>query len=208
MEIVTIRRLLEPCIELDEQRLSAISKYIDVLVKWNARINLTAVRAPEEMIQRHFGESFFAARHLLSGGLIKSLIDLGSGAGFPGVPFALLDSNAEVTLIESNQKKATFLRELVRTLGLTNVEVFSDRGEKYSKQAELVTLRAVEKFSNALCLAAKLVKPGGRVAAMIGDSQVVYARELQPDLEWREAVLVPGGHSRVLLVGTQRVKVE
>ena len=98
-------------------------------MKWNARVNLTAIRDPEEMVQRHFGESFFAAKDALAQGRIASVIDVGSGAGFPGVPFAMLAPEVQVTLIESNQKKVTFLRELVFSLDLKNVKVFSGRAE-------------------------------------------------------------------------------
>jgi 16S rRNA (guanine527-N7)-methyltransferase len=203
-----IARLLEPFIHLDEQRLFAISKYIDLLLKWNARINLTAVRAPEEMVQRHFGESLFAAKHLLAEKTVERAIDLGSGAGFPGVPLALLAPSATVILIESNQKKATFLRELVRVLELKSMEIFSGRGEEYSEQADLVIMRAVEKFSQALDVAAGLIKPGGRIALMISEAQVAGAVELLPKIEWRQPISVPGGHSRVLLTGIKAVKVE
>ena len=203
-----IGRLLGPFVDLDEQRLSAISKYIDLLVKWNSRINLTAIRAPEEMVQRHFGESFFAATQLLSEEKVGSAIDLGSGAGFPGVPLALLAPETRVTLIESNQKKATFLRELIRILDLKNVEVFGGRGEEYSQQSDLVVMRAVEKFDRALNLAAGLVRAGGRIAVMIGDVQVAKAVGLLPKVEWRSPVSIPGGQSRRLLVGIKAVRVE
>jgi 16S rRNA (guanine527-N7)-methyltransferase len=199
--------LLEPFADLDEQRLFLISKYIDLLLKWNARINLTAVRVPEEMVQRHFGESLFAARRLLSGGMAQHAVDVGSGAGFPGVPIALLAPSLRVTLVESSQKKATFLRELIRTLDLKNVEVFNDRAERYAHVADLVTMRAVETFDKALGVAAQLVQSGGRIALMIGSSQVSEAKGLLPTMEWEEPIAVPGGHSRVLLVGTKVVKV-
>jgi len=146
VETAAIAHLLEPFIELDETRLRAISTYIDLLLKWNARINLTAIREPSEIVQRHFGESLFAAKHLLEQKLPQTAIDLGSGAGFPGVPFALLAPEVQVTLIESQQKKATFLKELVHALGLKNTRVFSDRAENYPGTADLVMLRAVERF--------------------------------------------------------------
>ena len=145
METAAIARLLEPFIELDEMRLRAISTYIDLLMKWNARINLTAIREPSEIVQRHFGESLFAAKHLLEQKLPQTAIDLGSGAGFPGVPFAMVAPEAQVTLIESQQKKATFLKELIHVLGLKNAKVFSDRAENF-RTADLVMLRAVERF--------------------------------------------------------------
>ena len=150
METAAIARLLEPFIELDETRLRAISTYIDLLLKWNARINLTAIREPSEIVQRHFGESLFAAKHLLEQKLPQTAIDLGSGAGFPGVPFAMLAPEVQVTLIESQQKKATFLKELIHVLGLKNAKVFSDRAENFPGTADLVMLRAVERFEQAL----------------------------------------------------------
>jgi 16S rRNA (guanine527-N7)-methyltransferase len=203
-----IAQLLQPYIQLDESRLISISKYIDLLRKWNARINLTAVRAPEEMVQRHFGESFFAANHVLAERSVEKVIDLGSGAGFPGVPFAMLAPEAHVTLIESNQKKATFLRELLFQLNLKNAQVFAGRGEKYGQTADVVTMRAVESFGLALPLALKLTEPKGRIALMIGSSQIHATISLGMQIDWSEPVPVPGGHSRVLLVGTKAVQVE
>lgn len=208
MDTANIARLLEPFIQLDEMRLAAISKYIDLLIKWNARVNLTGIRAPEEIVQRHFGESLFAARHILSERSVKTATDLGSGPGFPGVPFALLATEAEVTLIESNQKKSTFLKELIYSLGLKNVKVFADRAEKYSQSADLVTLRAVEKFDDVLPLAWKLVSPEGRLALLIGMSQVDFTRNLAEEGAWQEPISIPSSHSRVLLVGIKKVKVE
>jgi 16S rRNA (guanine527-N7)-methyltransferase len=208
LDTANIARLLEPFIQLDEMRLADISKYIDILLKWNARINLTAIRAPEEIVQRHFGESLFAAQHILAQKPVKTAIDLGSGAGFPGVPFALLASEVQVTLIESNQKKSTFLRELIYLLGLRNVKVFSGRAEGYSQPADLVMLRAVEKFGEVLPLVFRLISIGGRFALLIGTSQVELAKSLLPRVQWQEPVAIPRGHSRVLLVGIKMVKVE
>jgi 16S rRNA (guanine527-N7)-methyltransferase len=208
VDTTAIAQLLRPYIQLDETRLRDISIYIDLLLKWNARINLTAIRQPEGIIQRHFGESFFAANYLLAQAEVKNAIDLGSGAGFPGVPFAMLAPQVRVTLIESNHKKATFLKELAFSLGMENVEVFSGRGEKYSKTASVVTMRAVESFEKTLPLALKLVGPGGRIALMIGAGQVDAARGLARQVDWFHPEQVPGGHSRVLLTGTKIVKVE
>lgn len=203
-----IGHLLQPFIHLDEMRLNAISTYIDLLLKWNARINLTAVRQPEEIIQRHFGESLFAANCVLAQKPVAKAIDLGSGAGFPGVPFAMLAPEAEVTLIEASQKKATFLRELIYALSLKNVKVYGDRGESYLGRADLVILRAVEKFEKALLVAKSLVEPGGRIALMVGQSQVEVAVRSGWQVQWHEPIAIPSGNSRVLLLGTIPVKVE
>ena len=196
-----------PSLSLDEVRLRSISTYIDLLLRWNARINLTAIREPGEIVQRHFGESLFAARHLLEQKPPQTAIDLGSGAGFPGVPFALLAPDVQVTLIESQQKKATFLKELVRSLGLSNVKVFAGRAEGYSESVDLVLLRAVEKFEQALRMAVRLTNEGGRIALMIGSGQVNSARELAGEVIWDNPVEVPCSLSRELLVGTKAVKV-
>lgn len=135
--------------------LQQLAAYLDLLVRWNARTNLTAIRSPEEMVRRHFGESLFAARQLGGPGP-GTLLDLGSGAGFPGVPIALWHSQIAVTLAESQNKKATFLREVVRTLGLKNVEVWANRAEALpqGKQYHTVTLRAVDDMAAALTAAA------------------------------------------------------
>ena len=208
MTPVQIAALLRPFIELDAKLLEQISIYIDLLLKWNSRVNLTAVRRAEDIVQRHFGESFFVAARMLSPQAGESIIDLGSGAGFPGIPLAMFAPRATVTLIESNGKKAAFLHEVVRALQLRNVTVFRQRAEDYSGSTQLVTMRAVEKFAEAKRQAAKLVQPGGRLALMIGAGQVKEATAEADGFKWEEAVQIPGGHSRVLLVGTKRVRVE
>ena len=182
-------------------RLHAISIYIDLLLKWNARVNLTAIREPNEIVQRHFGESLFAAKYLLEQKRPQTAIDLGSGAGFPGVPFAMLAPDVQVTLIEAQQKKATFLRELIRVLDLKNVRVFDKRAESYPETADLVILRAVEKFEEALKMAITLAKPGATTALMIGSGQVEIARSLSGKVRWSDAVQIPCSNSRKLLVG-------
>jgi 16S rRNA (guanine527-N7)-methyltransferase len=207
VETAAIAHLLEPFLELDETRLGAISIYINLLLKWNARINLTAIREPGEIVQRHFGESLFVAKYLLDQKIPQTAIDVGSGAGFPGVPFAMLATEVQVTLIESQQKKATFLKELVHALGLKNVQVFSDRAENYPNTADLVMLRAVEKFEQALPMAVRLTKAGGRVALMIGSGQVESAKRLVAELSWDNRVEVPCSLSRELLVGIKSTKV-
>jgi len=203
VETAAIAHLLQPFIQLDETRLRAISTYIDLLLKWNARMNLTAIREPNEIVQRHFGESFFAAKHLLEQRRPQTAIDLGSGAGFPGVPFAMLAPDVHVTLIESQQKKAAFLRELVRVLELKNVKVFGDRAESYRETAELVILRAVERFQDALKMAISLTSRGGLVGLMIGSGQVELARSLSSEISWGDAVEIPRSNSRALLVGSR-----
>src|SRR3954462_10034694 len=167
-----IADLLEPFIApatLGDLQLQQISTYIDILLKWNARTNLTAIRDEEDIITRHFGESFFAARYLLADaapGL--RVFDVGSGAGFPGLALKLYAPQIVLTLIESHNKKAIFLREVIRALSLRHAMVISARAELIKETADLVTLRAVERFETILPIAAHLVSPGGRLGLLVG----------------------------------------
>jgi 16S rRNA (guanine527-N7)-methyltransferase len=201
----------EESASLSKAQLQHISTYIDMLLRWNARINLTAVRKPEEIVTRHFGESLFAARHLFpaasgrsandEGRTTYDAIDIGSGAGFPGLPLKIWAPQLRLTLIESNHRKATFLREVVRALTLTDVNVFSARAEQFAGSASLVTLRAVEQFERILPIARRLVAPGGRLALLIGESQAATALKLLPELRWREPLPIPQSSQRVLMIG-------
>jgi len=151
-----IASLLSPYLDpVPSSLLPQLSLYLDLLVRWNARTNLTAIRSPQEVVQRHFGESLFAARSL-GDPEPDTLLDLGSGAGFPGLPIALLHPEIKVTLAESQNKKATFLREVVRTLNLPNVEVWAGRAESLPVERgfHTVTLRAVDNMAAALEAAA------------------------------------------------------
>jgi 16S rRNA (guanine527-N7)-methyltransferase len=215
MDTNAIASLLRPYAELTAAQLAQTLTYLNLLVKWNAKVNLTAVRNPEEMVTRHFGESFFAVGRLVSETPFAqtpflptwsgTAIDVGSGAGFPGLPLAMVAPGAEVTLIEANNKKAAFLNEAIFALQLKNAKVFADRAENYPGRGALVTVRAVERFEKSLPVAMNLVAEGGRLALMIGASQVDAARKLGAEVEWQDPEPVPGGHSRVLLVGTKRV---
>jgi 16S rRNA (guanine527-N7)-methyltransferase len=228
MDTTRIAELLQPFLgSADDQRLTTsdlqhISTYIDLLLRWNARINLTAIRQPEEVVTRHFGESLFAARHLFprvarAPSPAKSsqtdpmalaptprVVDVGSGAGFPGLPIKVWATHIHLTLIESNQKKATFLRELTRALTLTDVNVFPDRAEAYpNPSADVVTLRAVEHFDTALPVAASLVTPGGRLALLIGEAQITQTKILAPDFAWTQPFKIPLSLNRCLAIGTR-----
>lgn len=208
MDRDNIAKLLQPFVKLSLQQLQETSIYIDVLMKWNTRINLTSVRGEAEIVPRHFGESFFAAAQLLAPDSTLSLIDLGSGAGFPGLPIAIYARGATVTLIESNGRKSTFLREAIAALQLSNATVFNGRAEDYRQTADIVTMRAVEKFDRVLSAAADLVCEGGRLALMVTEAQLDVAMEILPEFEWKQALPVPKSASRVLALGIKKVKVE
>jgi 16S rRNA (guanine527-N7)-methyltransferase len=142
-----------------------LSTYLDLLLKWNARTNLTAIRDPEEIVRRHFGESLFAGCHVSPD--TQTLLDFGSGAGFPGLPIALLRPEIAVTLAESQNKKATFLREAVRTLNLST-EVWPSRVEAMppSRRFDTVALRAVDNMEAALPTARALIQPAGQLLVL------------------------------------------
>jgi 16S rRNA (guanine527-N7)-methyltransferase len=202
----------EPAV-LSFSQLLQISMYIDLLLRWNARINLTAIRDPEEIVTRHFGESLFAARHLFparaadtSGNidaLAATVADLGPGAGFPGIPIKLWAPEISLTLIESNHKKATFLREVTRALTLTGVDIQTARAESLTGLAfDVVTLRAVERFETILPIAASLVAPGGRLALLIGSTQQSAALSL-PNFSWLKSEPIPMSRTRVLATASR-----
>jgi 16S rRNA (guanine527-N7)-methyltransferase len=208
VDSATIASLLRPFAALDEKQLDRISAYLDLLLKWNAKTNLTSVRIPEEIVTRHFGESLFAASRLLAPGALETVIDLGSGAGFPGLPFAIWSPVVQVTLLESNVKKAAFLNEVIHALQLTNARALRQRGEEHPGQADLVTMRAVEEFARSAPVALGLVCAAGRLALMIGAAQVDQAKALLRDVSWDPIIAVPGSRARVILSGTKLAKMD
>jgi 16S rRNA (guanine527-N7)-methyltransferase len=208
MDPARIQQLLQPFLAeaLADSFLVNISTYIDLLLRWNARISLTAVRDPEHIVTRHFGESLFAARHLFPSQAPepRNYVDLGSGAGFPGLPIKLYAPAVQGTLIESNHKKAAFLGEVIRALGIIDATVFAERGERFPQAAsDLVTLRAVERFDTALPVAANLMRTQGRLALLIGGSQLDRVPGLLPDFRWQDPITVPLSAARILLIGTK-----
>ncbi len=209
MESTRLIELLQPFLggsQLPPKLLDQLRLYLELLLRWNVRVNLTAVRAPEQIVTRHFGESLFAAqvlaRHSASHrARATTLADVGSGAGFPGIPIKLLIPELELTLIESHNKKATFLREVVRALSLDHTQVFCGRAEQWGRTADIVTLRAVEQFARALPVAANLVGEDGLLCLLIGQEQVDAAHQLTTGAwRWSEPVAVPNSTARRILM--------
>ena len=202
-----LTELLQPFLThaLSTGQLRQLQTYLDLLLKWNAKISLTAVREPEEIIQRHFGESVFAGEQA---GVVEAstLIDVGSGAGFPGIPMAILVPQMQVTLIESQQKKVAFLREVARALALKNVNVYAGRAEQLQLKSQIVTMRAVEKFQRSLPIAASLVGADGELMLMIGASQAETARQALPEFVWTGPIAIPKSRERILLIGKRENK--
>ncbi len=158
---------------LDGAALARFDAYLALLVRWNARTNLTAIRTADGILRRHFLESILAARTLPVG--VRTLVDFGSGAGFPGLPIAICRPEIAVTLAESQQKKSAFLREAVRTMGLT-VAVHAARAETLTERFDCVTLRAVDRMVQAITAAVGLVTPGGWLAVLTTEGYAASAR--------------------------------
>ncbi|HEX7802134.1 MAG TPA: 16S rRNA (guanine(527)-N(7))-methyltransferase RsmG [Pseudoxanthomonas sp.] len=140
--------------------------YLALLDRWNRTYNLTAIRDPREMVTRHLLDSL--AMHSFVGD--ETLADLGTGPGLPGIPLAIAKPQLQVTLVESNGKKARFLREAVRTLGLTNARVAESRAEALDEPAayDALTARALDVLAGIIEVGGHLLKPGGKLLAMKG----------------------------------------
>jgi 16S rRNA (guanine527-N7)-methyltransferase len=188
---------------LDGGLTKRFEEYLGLLLRWNARVNLTAVRDAEGILSRHFVESIACARALPDG--IVSLLDFGSGAGFPGIPIALCRPEIAVTLAESQGKKAAFLQEAVRVLAGSAV-VHSRRAELLTQQFDCVTLRAVDRMEAAVSGASRLVGPGGWLAPMTTRGDLEKLKSAAGDgFDWQRPVGMPGGEDRVLALGRRAV---
>jgi len=177
--------------------------YLSLLLRWNARMNLTAVRDEDSILSRHFVESIACARALPAG--IASLLDFGSGAGFPGIPIALCRPEVAVTLAESQGKKAAFLREADRTLKLS-CKIHSGRAESLTARFDCVTLRAVDRMPQAVQAAASLVSSYGWLAIMTTQTEL-NALQAAPDqpFDWQTPIPLTGSKNRVLALAQRKI---
>lgn len=174
---------------LSAEQEKALEAHLEMLLRWNQKLNLTSIRKREEAIQRHYCESLFLGTHLPAGRL--SIADVGSGAGFPGFPVAVLRPDCQVTLIESHQRKAVFLRESARTQ--PNVRVLAKRAEEVDEQFDRVISRAVSygdlaPYLQKLAPAADLLTGAEEPPTEIG-------------FVWRSPVPLPWGTQRYLRIG-------
>lgn len=189
---------LEP---MDHIQSKGFEDYLSLLLRWNARVNLTAIRDQEGILRRHFVESIVCARALPAE--ISSLLDFGSGAGFPGIPIALCRPEITVTLAESQGKKAAFLSEAIRVLGLT-AKVYSGRAEILRTVFDCVTLRAVDRMGKAVQATAQLIRPGGWLALMTTGGELETLKSAAGDeFAWAEVIPLPDGEDRILAMGVR-----
>ena len=180
-------------LQLDPALATPLLAYLALLDRWNRTYNLTAIRDPREMVGKHLLDSLAMHPHVRG---IGTLADLGTGAGLPGIPLAIAIPELQVALVESNGKKARFMREALRTLRLGNARVIESRAEAVAEPAafDAITARAMATLADILAVGGHLLKPDGRLLAMKG---------MRPDNEiaalpagWRlesiDALTVPG----------------
>ena len=159
-------------IRLNEKQVEAFDLYLKELLKWNRKINLTAIRSEKGIVLKHFLDSLTAYSHLSKP---SSLLDIGSGAGFPGIPLKMVEPSLEITLIDSVRKKVDFQKHIIRTLGLKGIEAIHGRVQdkeiiqSFGERFDTVISRAFSDLQTLLILSFPFLKKGGVVLAMKGE---------------------------------------
>lgn len=204
--MAVIRRALEEFkLPAYDDQVLQIQQYINMLLSWNDKVNLTAIRDPLEILYRHFCESMFAGACVpIERG---RLADVGTGAGFPGLPLKILRPGLQVFLIESNIKKATFLAEVIRTLGLKDAQVLVRRYEELGEEIaplDFVCARALGEFETLLDWAHREHLGATEVVLWISSQDLPRILKSRT-FEWREPIQVPNSLRRLLLVGARKV---
>lgn len=184
-----LRERLSGITALSDAQAEALEAHYDLLVHWNRKLNLTAIRDLPEAVERHYGESIFLAAHLPAGAL--RIADVGAGAGFPGFPVAIYRPDCTVTLIESHQRKAVFLKEAAR--GLANVRVLARRAEQVEEEFDLAISRAVS--YQDLIPSLKALAPAASLLGGIEDAPTDLG------FVWEPPVALPWGAQRFLRMG-------
>jgi 16S rRNA (guanine(527)-N(7))-methyltransferase RsmG len=186
-----LRERFAPIGELTAGQLAQLQKHYELLVRWNQRLNLTSLADEAEIVERHYCESLFLAIHLPPG--VLSVADVGSGAGFPGFPVAIFRPACQVTLIESHQRKAVFLREASRDV--SNVRILAKRAEDVQ-----------DRFDFAISRAVRLADIRDTIERL-APNRMVLAGEAEPiektGIEWQKSIRLPWGEHRVLLVSRE-----
>ena len=178
-------------------------EYIALLEKWNRVYNLTAIREPEKMVSHHLLDSLAVAPHLHA----KRLLDVGSGAGLPGIPLAFAKPGMHVTLLDSNHKKAAFLNQAVTELKLGNAEVCGERVESWQtpNRFDVIISRAFSEMGEFVRVTRHLLAPGGIFAAMKGLHPYEEIDKLPPDCTVQQVLplAIPGldGARHLVLIG-------
>lgn len=195
-----LRQLLKPYgIEPSAELAEMIREYISLLLSWNAKMALTTICDPDEISRVHFGESFFAKTALgIEGG---RLADIGTGAGFPGIPIRMVSPNASVLLVEINAKKSAFLHEVVRKLGLKSVEIMRCRMEEIKlSDFDFITARALGNYEKLLSWSHEKLKSSGKLGLLLGEEET---RRLMGNTSWNwdPPIRIPDSKGKFLLAG-------
>lgn len=200
-----IRAALEPFgVAATAEMAEQIRRYIQLLLFWNRKINLTAITKPQEILVRHFGESLYASTEIThpSG----RLIDVGTGPGFPGLALKIGLPGLHVKLIEPNLKKCAFLAEVCREVGFSHVEILTSRFEELEPEAhsaDYVCSRAVGNLERVLEWAKQALQQDGRLLLWVGEQDALGLRQIT-GWDWQEPHSLPGSRRRFLLVGAPR----
>ena len=184
-----------------DDQIHMIREYTSLLLKWNRAISLTAITDPFEIVRRHFGECMYASKILP----IENcrLVDIGTGAGFPGLAIKIACPDTRVTLIESNKKKCAFLNEVVRSLKFADVEIRCDRFEQIRPEsilADVITSRAVGEFKQLLRWSTGALVRRGHLVLWVGVEDSTRIASTQ-GWTWQPAVHIPDSQRRFILIG-------
>ncbi len=199
-QVIATLRAFE--VDIPESLAARIGDYVRLLLRWNQKVSLTTVTAPQEILTRHFGESLFGAR--AAGIEAGRLLDVGSGAGFPALPIAMFAPAIHETLLEPNIKKAAFLAEACRQLGLVErVHVVRDRLEEFPAPEtgfNFVTSRAVRVTAAFLEKCGEMLTDSGKLVLWLGQEDIASVRENR-DWSWAEPARIPGSERRFVVWG-------
>lgn len=179
--------------KLSQPQIQQLRRHYDLLQLWNRKLNLTSLQTPEEVVVRHYCESLALGAQLPRGP--ATVVDLGSGAGFPGYPVAVLRPDCSVTLVESNGRKCVFLREARR--GLNNVQVTEKRAEDLGESFDWLISRAV-RWRAVLALVPRLA---AHVGLLVGQSDADEMSRVR-GINWLPPLCLPWGDRRVILLGS------
>jgi len=199
------RGLIALGLTLERDTQQRLLDYIALIEKWNRVYNLTAIREPEKMVSHHLLDSLAVAPHLHA----KRLLDVGSGAGLPGIPLALANPDMHVTLLDSNHKKTAFLNQTVIELKLKNAEVCGERVESWKTQNkfDVIISRAFSDMGEFVRMTQHLLAPGGLFVAMKGLHPYEEIEKLPPDCKVRQVLplAIPGldGARHLVLIGRE-----
>ena len=166
-----IGKLKEFNIEINEEQIKSFEKYMNLLLEWNEKINLTAITQPDEVKLKHFVDSLTVLKYINDD---DKVIDIGTGAGFPGIPLKIMNENTKITLLDSLNKRINFLNIVIETLNLRNIQAIHGRAEEiarnklYREKYDVAVSRAVANLSTLTEYMLPFVKVGGKCICMKG----------------------------------------